>query len=178
MYGKVLASFDGHGSFACKVEYLIAIMYRRFTLYHKCVLISFWIDRNDDEVDSFYLLDFKDARNPYKYRFIACASMYSTYHPFFAPSCSPILSKVVRSTSYYQTLQKYYDTAYSGSLVNQIRILKNSNYSNIWNFRILTIKQISLQVFLMFDPLYNVFLAGNWKEDSQILFRTPHFQKR
>ena len=65
-----------------------------------------------------YLLDPKDAQNPYKHRFIAGSAKCS------AKPLSILLTKLL--THIKQGLQKYCETAYSRSGVNQMWILKNS----------------------------------------------------
>ena len=74
---------------------------------NKTVLISFGIDPNEDELDL-----------PYKLRFIAGSARCST------KSLSILLTKLL--THIKQGLQKYCETAYSRSGVNQMLILKNS----------------------------------------------------
>ena len=86
---------------------------------HKPVLTSFGIDPNDDEFDLPYIYWIpKMHKNPYKHWFIAgsvrCSNKPLSFH----------LTKLL--THIKQGLQKYCETAYSRSGVNQMWILKNS----------------------------------------------------
>ena len=86
---------------------------------HKSVLTSFGIQTTDEELDlpySFWIS--KMHKNPYKHRFIAGSSKYST------KPLSIQLKKLL--THIKQGLQKYCETSFSSSEVNQMWILKNS----------------------------------------------------
>ena len=86
---------------------------------HKSVLTSFGIETRDDELDLPYTYWIpKMHKNPYKHRFIAGSSKCST------KPLSILLTKLL--THIKQGLQKYCETAYSRSGINQIWILKNS----------------------------------------------------
>ena len=86
---------------------------------HKSVLTSFGIDPNEDELDLPYIYWIpKMHKNPYKHRFIASSARCST------KPLSILLTKLL--THIKQGLQKYCETAYSRSGVNQKWILKNS----------------------------------------------------
>ena len=86
---------------------------------HKSVLTSFGIDPNEDELDLPYIYWIpKMHKNQYKHRFIAGSSRCST-KPLFI-----LLTKLL--THIKQGLQKYCETAYSRSGVNQMWIFKNS----------------------------------------------------
>ena len=65
-----------------------------------------------------HILDSKDAQNPYKHRLIAGSSKCST------KPLSILITKLL--THIKQGLQKYCETAYSRSGINQMWILKNS----------------------------------------------------
>ena len=86
---------------------------------HKSVLTSFGIETSDDELDLPYIYWIpKMHKNPYKHRFIAGSSKCST------KPLSILLTKLL--THIKQGLQKYCETAYSRSGINQMWILKNS----------------------------------------------------
>ena len=86
---------------------------------HKSVLTSFGVQSKSEELDLPYIYWIpKMHKNPYKHRFIAGSSKCST------KSLSIILTKLL--THIKQGLQKYCETAYSRSGVNQMWILKNS----------------------------------------------------
>ena len=86
---------------------------------HKSVLTSFGIDPNEDELKLPYIYWIpKMHKNPYKHQFIAGSARCST------KSLSILLTKLL--THIKQCLQKYCETAYTGSGVNQMWILKNS----------------------------------------------------
>ena len=86
---------------------------------HKSVLTSFGIETSDDELDLPYIYWIpKMHKNPYKHRFIAGSSQCST------KPLSILLTKLL--THIKQGLQKYCETAYSRSGINQMWILKNS----------------------------------------------------
>ena len=86
---------------------------------HKSVLTSFGIETSDDELDLPYIYWIpKMHKNPYKHRFIASSSKCST------KPLSILLTKLL--THINQGLQKYCETAYSRSGINQMWILKNS----------------------------------------------------
>ena len=86
---------------------------------HKSVLTSFGIETSDDELDLPYIYWIpKMHKNPYKHRFIAGSSKCST------KPLSILLTKLLKHIK--QGLQKYCETAYSRSGINQMWILKNS----------------------------------------------------
>ena len=86
---------------------------------HKSVLTSFGLQTTDEELDLPYIYWIpKMHKNPYKHRFIAGSSKCST------KPLSILLTKLL--THIKQGLQKYCETAYSRSGVNQMWILKNS----------------------------------------------------
>ena len=86
---------------------------------HKSVLISFGIQTTDEELDFPYIYWIpKMYKNPYKHRFIAGSSKCST------KPLSILLTKLL--TRNKQGLQKYCETAYPRSGVNQMWLLKNS----------------------------------------------------
>ena len=86
---------------------------------HKSVLTSFGIQTTDEELDLPYIYWIpKMHKNPYIHRFIAGSSKCST------KPLSILLTKLL--THIKQGLQKYCETAYSRSGVNQMWILKNS----------------------------------------------------
>ena len=88
-------------------------------LNHKSVLTSFGIQTTDEELDLPYIYWIpKMHKNPYKHRFIAGSSKCST------KPLSILLTKLL--TNIKQGLQKYCETSYSRSGVNQMWILKNS----------------------------------------------------
>ena len=86
---------------------------------HKSVLTSFGIQTTDEELDlpHIYWIP-KMHKNPYKHRFFAGSSKCST------KPLSILLTKLL--TRIKQGLQKYCETSYSRSGVNQMWILKNS----------------------------------------------------
>ena len=86
---------------------------------HKSVLTSFRIQTTDEELDLPYIYWIpKMHKNPYKHRFIAGSSKCST------KPLSILLTKL--PTHIKQCLQKYCETSYSRSGVNQMWIIKNS----------------------------------------------------
>ena len=86
---------------------------------HKSVLTSFGIQTTDEELDLPFIYWIpKRHKNPYKHRFIAGSSKCST------KPLSILLTKLL--THIKQGLQKYCETSYSRSGVNQMWILKNS----------------------------------------------------
>ena len=85
---------------------------------HKSVLTSFGIQTTDEELDLPYIYwILKMHKNPYKHRFIAGSSKCST---------KPLSILLTKFTHIKQGLQKYCETSYSRSGVNQMWILKNS----------------------------------------------------
>ena len=81
------------------------------------VLTSFGIQSNSEELDLPYIYWVpKMHKNPYKHRFIAGSSKYST------KPLSILLTKLLKHIE--QGLEKYCETAYSRSGVNQMWILK------------------------------------------------------
>ena len=102
---------------------------------HKSVLASFRIQLNSGELDLPYIyLIPKMHKNPYKHRFIAGSTKCST------KPLSILLTKLL--THIKQGLQKYCETAYSRSGVNQMLILKNSklvlDHLKCPNFNVIT----------------------------------------
>ena len=86
---------------------------------HKSVLTTFGIQTAFEELDLLYIYWIpKMHKNPYKHRFIAGSSKCST------KPLSILLTKLL--THIKQGLQKYCETAYSRSGVNQMWILKNA----------------------------------------------------
>ena len=86
---------------------------------HKSVLTSLGIETSDDVLYLPYIYWIpKMHKNPYKHRFIADSSKCST------KTLSILLTKLL--THIKQGLQKYCETAYSRSGINQMWILKNS----------------------------------------------------
>ena len=84
---------------------------------HKSVLVSFGIETIDAELDLPYIYWIpKMHKNPYKQRFIAGSSTYST------KPLSILLTKLL--THIKQGLQKYCETAYSRSGINKMWIRK------------------------------------------------------
>ena len=115
---------------------------------HKSVLTSFGIQSNSEELNLPYIYWIpKMHKNPYKHRFIAGSSRCST------KPLSIILTKLL--THIKQGLQKYCETAYSRSGVNQMWILKNSkellDHLKSPNFNLIT----NIKSFDFFDPLHN-----------------------
>ena len=84
---------------------------------HKSVLISFGVNPKDEDQDlpSLYWIP-KLHKNPYKERYIAGSSKCST------KPLSKVLTAIL--TAVKEGLQKYSETAYSRSGVNQMWILK------------------------------------------------------
>ena len=107
-------------------------------------------------------------KNPYIHRFIAGSSNRS------AKSLSILLTKLL--THIKQCLQKYYETAYSGSWMNQMWILKNSkellDHLKSPTFNLIT----SIKFFDFLDPL-NKFLTKNLKTGSQLSSGALSFTK-
>ena len=101
---------------------------------HKSVLTSFGIETSDDELDLPYIYWIpKMFKNPFKHRFIGGSSKCST------ETLSILLTKLL--THIKQGLQKYCETAYSRSGINQMWILQNSKelyYKNILNLQLST----------------------------------------
>ena len=86
---------------------------------HKSVLTSFGIHANSEELDLPYIYWIpKMHKNPYKHRFITGSSKCLT------KPLSILLTKLL--THIKQCLQKYCETAYSRSGVNQMWILNHS----------------------------------------------------
>ena len=89
---------------------------------HKSLLTSFGLETSDDELDLPYIYWIpKMHKNPYKHRFIAGSSKCST------KPLSILLTKLL--THIKQGLQKYCETAYSRSGINQMWILKKQKRS-------------------------------------------------
>ena len=124
---------------------------------HKSVLTSFGIETSDDELDLPYVYWIpKMHKHPYKHRFIAGSSKCST------KPLSILLTKLL--THIKQGLQKYCETAYSRSGINQIWILKNS---------------MELLEHLK-SPTFNhvtSIKSFDWKKDSPVSSETPSFSK-
>ena len=107
---------------------------------HKSVLTSFGIQTTDKELDLPYIYWIpKMHKNPYKNWFIAGSSKCST------KPLSILLTKLL--THIKQGLQKYCETSYSRSGVNQMWVLKNSKEllehlqsPNFDNIKILRVK--------------------------------------
>ena len=122
---------------------------------NKSVLTSFGIQANSEELDLPYIYWIsKMQKNPYKHRFIAGSSKCSI------KPLSILLTKLL--THIKQGLQKYCETAYSRSRVNQIWILKNSkellDHPKSPNFNLFTnIKSFN------FRPFTQLFLTRNFK---------------
>ena len=140
---------------------------------HKSVLTSSGIQTNNEELDLPYIYWIpKMHKNPYKHRFIAGSSKCST------KPLSILLTKLL--THITQGLQKYCETAYSRSGINQTWILKNSKEtirsSKISKFQ----PHHKHQVLRFFDPLHNhsspeasnyykeLIHAQKWKPEVQI----------
>ena len=87
---------------------------------HHSVMLTFGISLPEEDIDlpKLYLIS-KLHKNPYKQRCIAGSAKCST------KPLSQILTLIL--TAVKEGLQKYCDTAYARSGVNQIWILKNSN---------------------------------------------------
>ena len=115
-----------------------------------------------------HLLDSKDAKHPYKQRFIAGSSKCST------KPLSILLTKLL--THIKQGLKKYYETSYSRSGVNQMWILKNQKIIRTSsNLKITTISQASRP--LISRPFTQPFITRNLKADLQLSFGTFLFTK-
>ena len=144
---------------------------------HKSVLTSFGVQSNSEELDLPYIYWIpKMHNNPYKHRFIAGSSKCST------KPLSIILTKLL--THIKQGLQKYCETAYSRSGVNQMWILKNSkellDHLKSPNFNLITnIKSFDFSTLYTTIPhqklksrlatiIRNSFLHKKWKSEIQI----------
>ena len=91
---------------------------------HKSVLTAFGIQTNNEELDLPYIYwNPKMHRSPSKHRFIAGSSKCST------KPLSILLTKLLIHIK--QGLQKYYETAYSRSAIDQMWILKKSKELNL-----------------------------------------------
>ena len=86
---------------------------------HHLVMLTFRISLPEEDIDlpKLYWIS-KLHKNPYKQRYIACSAKCST------KPLSQILTWIL--TAVKEGLQKYCDTAYARSDVNQMWILKNS----------------------------------------------------
>ena len=104
---------------------------------HKSVLSSFGIETKtgDQDLPSLYWIP-KLHKNPYKQRFIAGSSKCST------KALSQLLTTLL--TAVKEGLQKYCDTAYSRSGLNQMWILKNSKalFENLDSRSLKTVRHI------------------------------------
>ena len=141
---------------------------------HKSVLTSFGIETSDDEPHFLYIYWMpKMHKNSYKHRFLAGSSKCST------KPLSILLTKLL--THIKQCLQKYCETAYSRSGINQMWILKNSKeliehlISPTIN-HVTSIKNKTNQIFY-FSLFIQPYLTRNWRTDSPVLSQTPSFSK-
>ena len=101
---------------------------------HKSVLTTFGIQTADEELDLPYIYWIpKMHKNPYTHRFIAGSSKCST------KPLSILLTKLL--THIKQGLQKYCETAYSRSGVNQMWILRKSKELSI-NYHFQTLRPV------------------------------------
>ena len=131
---------------------------------HKSVLTTFGIQTADEKLILPYIYWIpKMHKNSYKHRFIASSSRCST------KLLSILLAKLL--THIKQGLQKYCESAYSRSGVNQMWILKNSKelleHLQSPNFNhIISIKSFDFST-----------LTRNLKADSQLSSETLSFTK-
>ena len=130
---------------------------------HKSVLASFGIDPNEEELNLPYIYWItKMHKNPYKHRFIAGSARCST------KPLSILLTKLL--THIKQGLQKYCETAYSRSGVNQMWVLKNLKelleHLKSPNFN----NKTSIKSFDFSTIFIQLFLTINWKADSLVSF--------
>ena len=114
---------------------------------HKSVLTSFGIETSDDELDLPYIYWIpKMQKSPYKHRFIAGSSKCST------KPLSILLTKLL--THIKQGLQKYCETAYSRSGINQMWILKNSKELILEHLKSPTFNRVTSIKSFDFSTLY------------------------
>ena len=120
---------------------------------HKYVVASFGIQTTDEKLELPYIYWIpKMHTHPYKHRFIAGSSKC------LIKLLSILLTKLL--THIKQGLQKYCETSYSRSGVNQTRILMNSKeLLEHFNLLISTISQASSP--LIFRPLTQPVLTRN-----------------
>ena len=107
-------------------------------------------------------------KNPYKHRFIAGSSKCST------KSLSILLTKLL--THIKQGLQKYCETAYSRSWINQMWVLKNSK-ELLEHLKSPTFNHVTSIKSFDFSLFIQPYLNRNWKTDSPVLSETPSFSK-
>ena len=133
------------------------------------VLTSFGVQSNSEELDLPYIFWIpKMHKNPYQHRFIAGSSKCST------KPLSILLTKLL--THIKQGLQKYCETAYSRSGVNQMWILKNSkellDHPKSPNFNLITnIKSFD------FSTLYTTIPHQKLKSRLAIIIRNSFLHK-
>ena len=109
-------------------------------------------------------------KNPYKHRLIAGSSKCST------KPLSILLTKLL--THIKQGLQKYCETAYSRSGINQMWILKNSK-ELLEHLKSLTFNRVtSIKFFLFLHSLYNHTSPEIERQTHQYYPKRLHFQKR
>ena len=127
---------------------------------HKSILNSFGIDTNDDKLDLPYIYwILKMHKNPYKHRFIAGSAKRST------KPLSILLTKLL--THIKQGLQKYSETAYSISWVNQMWILKNSK-ELFEHLKYLNLNHITSIKSFDFSTLYTTVTIPHGKMKSRL----------
>ena len=135
----------------------------------KSVLTSFGIQTTDEELDLPYIYWIpRMHKNPYKHRFIAGSSKCST------KPLSILLTKLL--THIKQGLQKYCETSYSRSGINQMWILKNSKelleHLQSLNFNHIT----SIQSF-DFSTLYTIIPHQKLKSRLATIIRNSFVHK-
>ena len=136
---------------------------------HKSVLTSFGIETSDDELDLPYIYWIpKMHKNPYKHRFIAGSSKCST------KPLSILLTKLL--THIKQGPQKYCETAYSRSGINQMWILKNSK-ELLEHLKSPTFNHVTSIKSFDFPLFIQPYLTRNWKKESPVSSETPSFSK-
>ena len=98
---------------------LTAMSKNKILQYHYSVMLTFGISipKEDTDLPKLYWIP-KLHKNPYKQRYIVGSAKGST------KPLSQILTRIL--TAVKESLQKYCDTAYARSAVNQMWILKNS----------------------------------------------------
>ena len=137
---------------------------------HKSVLTSFGIETSDDELDLPYIYWIpKMQKNPYKHRFIAGSSKCST------KPLSILLTKLL--THIKQGLQKYCETAYSRSGINQMWILKNSK-ELLEHLKSPAFNHVTSIESWFFHSLYNHTSPEIERKTHQYHPKRLHFQKR
>ena len=107
---------------------------------HHSVMLTFGISLPEEDIDlpKLYWIP-KLHKNPYKQRYIACSAKCST------KPLSQILTRIL--TAVKEGLQKYCDTAYARSGVNQMWILKNSK-ELLENLKAQSLQQYKIFLFL------------------------------